>query len=788
MKKSFLFFLFFHVVIISHAQKDLTMYFNLTDYQFFNKKGLMHIVSSKSYRRSAGGLSHPNLPYYPCRVLIPANLDSISYSLSFAPQRIYTNISMAANPMSVPTDGSVKYDIVAATSSINVPVFNEGVVNRGGCKYLYLKVTPFVFDANKGTLSFVSQVKITFPELAKQPMASPVDVDVNLQDLVSQVANPEDAEAYYKELSRDAPEYRADYLIITADSLVDSFEQLRRWKSQKGLYAKIESIENITDNYTGSNIQMKIKNCIYDYYLYNSTKYVLLGGDETIIPVQMCLIGHPEGNDPPGAAPSLSFTTTPCDLFYACFQGQFDWDVNHNTVIGEVGDGIIMTPQLYLSRIPVKTSIDVLAYTNKLLSYECGTNCLDSGNVLSRLLFTGIECFGNTGGQSDTYYQSKLVEEDYISPTNWDGDIYYFLDTYTVLPGNTNYSFSNTNLVTEINRGYGFIVDTSHGHKDMWRFDDYGNYTTNHANSQENKPSSVILTTACETNHFDGSDFTLCEAFLNNPNGGAISYFGSSRLGWGNNQDYQYYLGESEHFNALFLNNLFTAQPSDSPYSFGAVAAKAKADLIDECGQYNYYRWLQFAINPMGDPEMPIFTGAPHSFTESNNPMYVPLIFLPSLNGSVHVTTGVSGCKVVMSYNGETLQVVDNTQNCYLQMPGDTCTFTVLKHNYYPYSETIIFFGPGNGGGVAPSLLPSGPNHISIALQTELENGEKVLALPKSGSWSVSVTNIVTGRVVANELVSTSQKIFDTSGWPSGVYAIRSTVEQQSYVDKIHVE
>ena len=624
---------------------------------------------------------------------------------------------------------------------------------------MFLKVSPFIYEQSTGTLSFAPEIHITLDNLPMDDMiVEKAQARTALSSMDRKVQNPKDLERFYTNqtqegMNRDEFGFRADYLIITSEALAPSFETLRQWKSQKGLYACISTIEEIEECGYSGDLPLQIKQFIYDNYYYNSTKYVLLGGDETVVPVVMCPIGEQCGNDIPETAPSILFKSTPTDLFYACFQGTFNWDASGNTVRGELNDGIDMNPQVYLTRLPVSTGAEIAAFTNKLLSYETGVN---NSICPNRILFAGSFANYYNGNKSDAHYLSEIIYKHYVKPY-WNGDTYYLFDTGCQLPENDFYYISGTNFSSEIDRGYNIINEISHGDTIFMEFTNNNNYTLTHAGNQLNTPSSILVTIACEVNHFDNTTPSLCETLINNPNGGTVACFASTRSCFAGNP-IDSTLHYSELYDAYFYANLFTGEPTDAPYSFGAVSAKA--DLIEESlNYYNEYRYSMYSFTPIGDPEMPIFTSTPCTFTNQNESNYVSAnIIDPADDGFVSINTGVANCRAVMSSNGETLQVIDNVQNCSFQMPCDTCTFTILKHNYYPYSQTIILLGENEDDMMLDATTLS-QHLISVSLTTVDQIGNKAIVLPKSGYWSIDVTNVMTGQQVVNATISSSRYI-----------------------------
>jgi hypothetical protein len=111
------------------------------------------------------------------------------------------------------------------------------------------------------------------------------------------------------------------YVIITADNLVQNFQSLADWKRKKGLSANIVTTSWIYSNYAGVDSQEKIRNFIRDAYRTWGTMWVLLGGDNNIIPERAafafdCEYGLPSDN------------WIPCDLYFSDLDG--DWNANGN--------------------------------------------------------------------------------------------------------------------------------------------------------------------------------------------------------------------------------------------------------------------------------------------------------------------------------------------------------------------------------------------------------------------------------------------------------------------------
>lgn len=150
--------------------------------------------------------------------------------------------------------------------------------------------------------------------------------------------------------------------------------------------AKILTVEEIDRQFTGSDIQEKIKRQIQSLYLHNNLKYVLLGGDDSVVPVRTC---YCKASDRLGSIPA--------DNYYVCFNGNFKWDANNNGIYGEIDDEVDFSSTVFISRLPVRNSQHVTDYYSNMVFYElnqagksvhnrnilmCGVNLFDSRRVV----------------------------------------------------------------------------------------------------------------------------------------------------------------------------------------------------------------------------------------------------------------------------------------------------------------------------------------------------------------------------------------------------------------------
>ncbi len=110
------------------------------------------------------------------------------------------------------------------------------------------------------------------------------------------------------------------------------------------------------------------------------------------------------------------------------------------------------------------------------------------------------------------------------------------------------------------------------------------------------------------------------------------------------------------------------------------MVRKAKNSILPYCDTYDdTYRWLLFGLNPIGDPEMPIYTRRPKKFTN---------VYVSFSNGSLSINTGVDDCKIcVASANdiGASYYDVRTGNSASYSNLTDEYSICITKQGYVPY-------------------------------------------------------------------------------------------------------
>ncbi len=736
--------LFFPILAMAQETKTFTVRFADGDFVLENDAdGCVVINSGKRDAVFDDDTSKPGLPYVSFNLLVAPNQTCSDISFTILEKvKVKSGVTVAPNPAIYPTDGSVvpseEHAPVAYTDDVYPAKSVEyaGLHKMDGYRFLGFNVCPFIYDAANRDLYLIKSLTVNAPlETESGPMkkASSGRIGRNMSDIVQGlVENGDELETLYgnvpetgmKRVIRNTTD-SIEYLLVTNENLAEAFNELRDWKEEKGVTAKIVTIEHIKENYEGETVQLKIKNCLKDYYENHGTKFVLLGGDDTVVPVMGCYVKV--GN-------SIE-QRMPTDLFYACFDNNFEWNANGNELYGEVDDDIDMAPEVFLSRVPVRSEDDVRGYLYKVLNYEQGFTTKEWNNKFLMCGVAIVDTLFEDNGEmvSDSHYKSERLFRRI--KLHFKGERYRFYDTGTDFPGGADYDCNGVNLQEQLSKGYSFVDVMSHGSPDYFHLENNMIYKEEDALQLRNSKQTIITTTACNTNEFDNKYYEPClsEAFIRSEYSGVIAFLGCSRVAWGYAGTM---LGGSEIYDRDFYLCLFKGSQGSKRYA--EVVANAKIMHINYSITDDQNRWTMFGLNPVGDPEMPIYTQEPKEFENVSF----------DFNGdSVVVDAGIDGCRIcVMSSDlGKAYYnvVKDVQKSTFCNLSDGEIDICITRPGYIPWryighvkyiqNETInrgiLYSGKDTSliGSDVTDNIENGPVIIENGGKLEFKNGGNVL-------------------------------------------------------------
>jgi hypothetical protein len=589
----------------------------------------------------------PGTPWLPAKyvnVLIPAGAKVASIKTSADEVLIAEGIDVCpvqppvrlGAPAPTPTGKDV--DVYAIDTKVPAKLAEvTGHHTMRGFTYVSIRLNPVRYIPARKELYLAKNLNVTlqFEEHHMAVVAPPANNEIFKSMLRKIVVNGDmlKTETFTPYMPTEIPAETIDYLIITSSSLQNAFQSLADHRaSHNGFSTSVVTLENIYQNpsYDGDDNQEEIRNCIGDYVNNKSTAYVVLGGDDEVVPDRDCYVRcsvYTENN-------------MPTDLYYAGLDSS--WDEDGDGTYGEAdtssGDEGDLAPDVLVGRIPVRSTSQALDYIDKLIDYEKNPPSEDFkekflilGDELwdhytgtdrpSDALNDGFSGFMDHSPVSDAEMWLRRLYRDGIQPDWEPSTLAYFFDTLTSWDSSTpgDYLQNSSHVTTRFNEGWYHVFFGTHGSKTAWGLESRS-FSSSSASALSGR-TTIIYTMACLTGHFDGStDPCLSEAFLRNNDGGALAYFGCSRYGWGS-PDLPPASNTSTGGTSLRYAYGFYDQLLNSGHDIlGQVFSQHKANLAGSSGSNGSYRWVQFGMNYQGDPAFSLSgSGGSDSFTIYND-------------------------------------------------------------------------------------------------------------------------------------------------------------------------
>jgi hypothetical protein len=370
-----------------------------------------------------------------------------------------------------------------------------------------------------------------------------------------------------------------EYVIITDENFVSTFQPLADWKTQKGVPAKIVTTQWIYSNFTGYDNAEKVRNFIKDAYQNWGTIWVLLGGDTNVVPDRAAWAMDCEF----GMEPDENLIR--CDLYFSDLDGS--WDANGNHFYGEVEDSVDLYADVFVGRASCSDVGKAQALVGKLLNYEKNPPT----DYTTKMLFLADILWNDP--YTNSALSKELIDEEYV-PSQFDPITKLYHDLGNESPTTVKAAINDgQNIINHDGHCWYTVMGAGTGYLGISDMDALYN----------NPRNSILYSIGCWPAAFDYD--CIAEHFINNPNGGGVAFIGNSRYGWGSPGNPLY--GYSDKFDQQFFASLF----SKDIYHIGAAVADMKSYYVPFSRQENVYRWHQYQVNLLGDPEMPIWTDTP---------------------------------------------------------------------------------------------------------------------------------------------------------------------------------
>ncbi|MDD3323426.1 MAG: C25 family cysteine peptidase [Paludibacter sp.] len=662
-------------------------------------------------------VGNPDLPVFHYTFYIPKNEKAIGVTYKSKKQEvILLNNDLMPSQRPIPTGISERdtvfskpnkliYESNNVYPAVQARIYKTDYLD-GDLKLVTVEVCPMQYYSKSKKIIYSSQFEIKLETMkddnSDASKIHPKKRDKSISDMLSlMVENPESVTMDIDKISNlssttsskvisrvassswNVPFY--EYVIVTSNALKTSFTELMTWKRLKGYNAGIVAIEDILADpmATGdvkSNLNDdagKLRQYLSAGYAAGITKYALLGGDYSVLPIRYGCGGSNSWN----YGTAIDAQKIPSDLYFSDFNG--NWNKDGDIYTGEqYGDSIDYAPEIYVGRLLCNSNSDVTTWTKKQLKYEKNPG---NGNFsyLGRALFTEADQLQQ--GQEASYIKSYLPSFIKANTVILSEQPSYSADWPTEPKGPNVISNINSNLyglLSNFNHGspidygtatHGCVIFGRDVHSNVVAFDalDLDDNILYSASPEPNNGfdnltnydhPAVFYSVSCTNTPFDDygtplGSRNLGESFTCANNGGGIAYLGNTRYGWVTSSSYLY---------KAFLEKLTITN------NLGKAEALSKLAYP--------YHWLQLTHNLVGCPETPMWTAAPTTFSSAT----------VSLSGTtLTVNAGANGAKICVTSaadGGQSYyQVIENvSSNTFTNVPT-SYKVVITKTNYIPY-------------------------------------------------------------------------------------------------------
>lgn len=549
-----------------------TLEYNRADFQFERVDGFDRVTWSGEFSLPDKG--KPQLPLGSYSVLLPPDAEIASAEVvasefvdlpgTFVPYPVQPirPLSMTEPVPFVAPDASV-YGSAAPYPSTIVRTVPTGSLS--GYRLAGLLVAPMQYLPAGKKLRLYTRlvIKVNYDEGRHvPPILTPSQAELFGQEAAALVINPEAVHSW-RPVVQSSRAAEIDYVIITSSGLVNAWNSLKAWKTKKGLNTEVMSTDTIYAQYTGRDNQEKIRNFIRDRWQNKGLKYVLLGGDDIIVPDRKTRLVVEE---------STITGSIPTDMYYADLQ--WSWDGNHNNYFGELGDTVDLLHDVYIGRAPIDNATNLAVFIRKDTTSEKRPDTTYQKTLLlpSEMLFSpyhGRVCNNIIAGYFPGSWRISKLED----------------------PG------SNATR-DSLNRGYQLCHISDHGSSGS-----LGVLSISQIPTLTNGIKYDVMNGInCDVGSFDGKE-CIAESLVNYPGGGCLATLMNSRYGLG----YPPGLGPSE----ILDIDIFKSFIAYGVPEVGACHARAKNQSRNLAMSQPATRWVIYENTLFGDPNAVLYSQKP---------------------------------------------------------------------------------------------------------------------------------------------------------------------------------
>jgi hypothetical protein len=659
----------------------------------------------------------PLLPYKQVKLILPPGEAAINVEILFSdevtlPGKFNIFPQQQVRPISAGKSGIFIKDNEVYSLNADFPSDPKGQLLTAflnGHSFAVTTFTPVRYNPVTGILSYYSTARVIVNTAPDLKAIKALDNFIAGKSEVLKLADNSEMDQEYS-FKRLAPPIRYDYLIISTEEFRNSFVQLQADYLRQGLISKVVTLDSINSTMTGVDVPEKIRNFIIQEYHSHAIQYVLLAGDDELIPHRglYCYVQSGSG---------YTDNNIPSDLYYSALDGT--WNTDGDALWGEPGEEDLL-PDIAVGRMPFSNSTELDNMLNKIYKYQFEPiqgefrNILMAGEHLYDSPLTWGSDYLNLlkGEHSDNGYTTRGIPQEFA-----------FDDMY-----DETKSWSGQDLMDHLNQGRPMLNHTGHADKtDVMRLNNSQITNENFAGlNGVDHNFTIVYTHGCDCGAFDYND-CIAEKMVTIANF-AVAFIGNSRYGWFNEGQTE---GPSAHLHREFMDALY----ADSLNRIGRAHMESKvasAAWVTAPGQWEpgALRWCFYDCNLLGDPALAVYTDNPIDI----NTEFPASISLGTASINLSVTSvGVpaKGLTCVVLKNGILIgkSVTDEAGNAVVSfdlipdMPGEA-QLIVSGYNCVPhtYNFNIVDF-TGKSQSTATRLnmtLSPNPAKDVLSIYTQL--------------------------------------------------------------------
>jgi len=531
------------------------------------------------------------------------------------------------------------------------------------------------------------------------------------------VENPNLLGAYPR---RDDPELQS-MLIITDEEFLEQANEFANWKNRRGFITYVRTFEQVIEGEEGIDDQDRMRNGIITAYEELEIEYLLLLGDDELLPHRGFF----------GAVNNSPDYDVPADLYYGALDG--NWNEDDDAEWGEFNEADF-TAEIFVGRIPADNVEEATRSFTKIMRYSDEPTL---GNELMVLMVgeeLGWECMGGdymdeVYSECNRYnYSTSGYPERFVRRNLYDRDRVW---------GAAN------NLAPLISEGYHFINHLGHSNTRYTMKIDWNNFNQDLIeNDGQGAGYNILWTQGCYGGSFDnrvpnGNYVQDCisEGMFNEIDNGFVAIISNSRYGWGDGASTN---GASQHFHREFVDAIF----DENMTVIGEANQDSKEDSAP-WAEWGVYRWCYYEINLFGDPSMDMWTDIPIPI----QPEYERMIVIGDETYTIELTD-IQDAVACLSRDNQIIAFGHPDENGIIEIeipdpivPPGPVSLSIVAHDFIPELINIQSIAPDDGYPWVDEILIE---DIDGNGDTNADAGETIELLP-------SIRNL--GRDPLDELI-----------------------------------